>query len=142
MNKKVERTLKILEEDLETRKKNLEKIKKLPLTLIQEAFPEGQWYYTWIGQVEFIMPYTQAKFQVVRDFMKDQLPDYKVGRDFQCIWDSGGAGYFMAYSKDGISFDFAFRSNQEGSTCVMNKIGEKTVPVFEVVCSQEAAAEF
>ncbi len=74
--------------------------------------------------------------------MKDQLPEYKIGRDFQVVWDSGGAGYFIAYSNDKLKFDFAFRSSEQGSTCVLNKIGEKSVPVFEVVCGQEAAAEF
>jgi len=143
MNKKVEQSIKDIEEDIERKKNSLEEFKKLPLSLIQDAFPEGHWYYTWIGSFEFIMPYTQASFQVVRDFMKDQLPEYEIGRDFQVVWDnSSGAGYFIAYKKDSLHFDFAFRSSEQGSTCVLNKIGEKTVPVFEVVCGQEAAAEF
>jgi len=142
MNKKVLEAIKQMEEDVESKKRSIEEFKKLPLSLIQDSFPEGHWYYTWIGQVEFVMPYTQASFQVVRDFMKDQLPEYKIGRDFQVVWDSGGAGYFISYSKDDLRFDFAFRSSTPGSTCVLNKIGEKSVPVFEVVCGQEAAAEF
>jgi hypothetical protein len=144
MDKKVKEAIERFEHDIENRKKLLDSFKKLPLNIIQEAFPEGHWYVSWIDQFEFVMPYVQANFQVVKDFMAEQFPDYVKGRDFGTVWDIGGgsAGMFFKYSHDDIGWDFAFRSGEKGSTCVMNKIGEKSVPIFEVVCGQEAAAEF
>jgi len=43
-----------------------------------------------------------------------------------------------------IRFEVAFRSERNGSTCILNPIGKTTKEVieYEVVCSEQAAEEF
>jgi hypothetical protein len=131
---------------IEERQEAIRVFESLPVSYIEECFPQGEWHYDWIGNFEFRMPYAQEWIEIVKQFMVDQLPFWEQGREFQCVWDSSsGAGFFITYHSTEsrrLKFDFAFRSSVAGSTCVLNKIGEKTVPVFEVVCSQQAADEF
>ena len=131
--------------EIKTRQEALGVFDLLPAHYLQEVFPNGHWRFDWISNFEFVLPYSFQLIETVKQFMTDQMPDWKAGRDFQCIWDgSNAAGYFLSYRNEAlnIKFDMAFRSSEEGSTCVLNKIGEKTVPIFEVVCSQQAAEEF
>lgn len=118
---------------------------QIPVGLICEAFPQGEWHNLALGGFEFRLPMSFELIEDVKCFMALQFPEFKFNRQNQHIWESSGdAGIFLNYKKgswsddDVVTFDFAFRSSEEGTTCVLNQIGTKEVPVFEVVCGEQA----
>jgi len=123
-----------------------ERCEIIPMEQIENMFPEGEWAALSDGTPEFTLPMSFALISSVREIMAMAFPEYELTFDHQFLWeDSGQAGHFLHYRPDGRyshEFSFGFRSNVEGSTCVLNKIGEAMKPVYEVVCSEAAAKEF
>lgn len=147
MSKTVEQMKERIQQEIDARQKAMVVFEQLPASLIAEAFPQGRWYYDWIGNFEFTLPYSFELINTVKEYMELQNPEWKYQREQQLVWDSSAAaGYFIYYQlgeyPNRITFEFAFRSGEKGTTCILNKIGEKQIPVYEVVCSQQAAAEF
>jgi hypothetical protein len=123
---------------------------KIPMNLISQAFPEGHWSQRWFD-VDFELPMSFPLIETFMQFMKDQLPEYELRYDNQYVWEeSKKAGRFIQYSyfdkavPESIDLQVSFRSERNGSTCVLNPIGKKTkeITLYEVVCSEDAAKEF
>lgn len=136
-----------IKSEIREREQLLELVDLLPADYVQEVFPQGSWYKSWIGHFDFRLPYSFELIKQVKEFMALQLPEWKNNYESSHVWDaSKEAGYFIDYihpdPKNRVKFQFEFRSGATGSTCVLNQIGTKQVPIFEVVCSQEAAHEF
>jgi len=109
--------------------------------LLTQAFPEGTWSYSY--NYDFNLPMRFALIDEVKLFMREQFPDAKLNDDRQYVWEES-AGRFVKYRYDGNAIEFTFRTTRNGSTCILNKIGEETkvVPIYEIVCSEAAANEF
>lgn len=134
------RFMKELDQEITKIESSREATKKLPLSLFEEAFPQGRWDLRWMGKdFEFTIPFDKSQIPLINEVAKKA--GYHMIRDFQCIWENDkSAGYFMYFSSEDTSsfFQVGMRSSREGSTCVLNPIGVKEVPIYEVVCSPEA----
>jgi len=116
----------------------LEGLGKVNINLIEEAFPQGSWDFGIFYDIEFRLPFSFELIESFKSFMEMQYPAQKLQREWRHVWDEHkSAGHFLYY--DG--FEVSFRTEREGTTCVLNKIGEtnKVVSIFEVVCSEGAA---
>lgn len=118
-----------------------------PIELITQVFPEAEIQWWWDTDIEITLPMRWSLIEEVKMFMQEQFPSAKLYCDHQVVWDdSKSAGYFLNWHlpteipHDYIPIKFGFRSNKSGSTCVLNQIGTKEVPVFEAVC-QDGAEE-
>jgi hypothetical protein len=125
------------------KQKQLSVLERLPINQLSEAFPNGVWTVSWADSFEFTLPLTFSLFDVVKDYMRDQQPDFKMARESQFVWDeSQRAGHFLEYEATidsaRVRFQFGFRSHREGAQCVLQQIGTKVVPIFEVVCPEGA----
>lgn len=137
---------------IEENKKRLDELELLPIDLLSQAFPEATFGLEWSWYFEMQLPMRQTLIEEVKRFVKEQFPEWEIDNERQIVWDEAkSAGFFIEYlvqkstKETGwkrLEFHVAFRSSKSGSTCVLNKIGEKTVPVYEAVCSEEAAKEF
>jgi len=145
MKKQKEQLKKSIQWEIDQRMKMLEKLERVPCGLISQCFPDGTWITYWSQGFEFTLPFNFELIAQVRAFMTEQFPEYKLLRENQFVWDtSKTAGHFLEYETheedrtDRTWFQFGFRTDHKGTTCVLNKIGEKTVPIFEVICSEGA----
>lgn len=129
---------------IESNKEKLRILELIPVESFSQAFPEATFSFSWTSSFEVSLPMRQSLIQEVKEFIKTQFPDWHLSYERQYVWDnSQSAGYFIDYyMPNRTSFNIAFRSSTAGSTCVLNQIGTKVVPVYEAVCSQEAADEF
>ena len=109
--------------------------------LLKQAFPEGSWSYSY--DYCFTLPMRFALIDEVKVFMEEQFANIRLKGDRQYVWDDS-AGRFLEYDYLDKEIEITFRTTVKGSTCILNKIGEenKVVPIYEVVCSEEAATEF
>ena len=134
LNKEIERQI---DKYLEQRKN----LADMPIELVEQAFPQGHWQDWWGSAYQFVLP---LSFQLVEDFKEFcHLQGWRHTDPHQIVWDSGHAGVFMYVSllEEGNlypQFEVAFRSEKKGSTCVLNVIGTKEVPVYEVTCPEGA----
>lgn len=121
----------------------LERCDVTPLRVIEGMFPEGEWCMLVDAHLEYTMPMCFDLIHLVRNVMAFAFPDYELSFDHQFIWDNSKlAGHFLHYQIDGKyewQFSMAFRSEKEGATCVLTKIGVKEAPVYEVTCAEGAA---
>lgn len=113
-----------------------------PLQLIEEMFVEGGWYHMYGSNIEYRLPFVFAYASMIVSVM-EHFPEWKLMSDSQFVWDSSGsAGRFFEYRLKGHDyykrFNICMRSDVEGSTCILNKIGTKEVPVYEITCSEGA----
>jgi hypothetical protein len=143
MNKQKQRMIKEIQEDVDRLTSLLGEMEILPIGLISQAFPLGKWgVKSWGFGFEFTLPLDFALVEEFKTFMSIQFPDYELEREVQHVFDtSKEAGRFLEYRmkrKPFTKIEAAFRSGKEGSTCVLNKIGEKTMPIYEVICSEGA----
>jgi len=144
-----ERIVRSLKEDIEARERQLKKVERLPIEVLKERFPEGSWSASWGDTFEFCLPYSFALIPEVKSFMRNAAPEFELERENQYVWDRGeanpSAGFFLEYNtnedtwRERIHFQIAFRTGREGTTCVLNQIGTKEVPVYEVTCAEGAA---
>lgn len=126
-----------------------EKVGAVPVNLISEMFPQGRWYKNW-GDIVFELPMSFSLIEEFEQAVKLQFPEFEKTRENQFVWDDQArAGRFIYYSKkigkyETVEFEVAFRSEVDGSTCILNPIGKamKEVTTYEVVCSEAAANEF
>jgi hypothetical protein len=132
--------------EIDARKRLLEKLERIPTGLIAQSFPDGRWTTFWSSGFEFTLPFDFKLIEQARVFMAEQFPGFELVRENRFVWDSSkSAGHFLEYetreqySADRAWFQIAFRTDRKGTTCILNPIGEKTVPVFEVICSEGAA---
>jgi hypothetical protein len=132
-----------IEREIRIRKKLLQTLEELPIDLFCEAFPSGSWGTSWGYDFIFNLPFDFALVDAVKEFMALQFPDHKKVHESRIVWDaSKEAGHFLDYEiedRRGSRLKFSFRTGKEGTTCVLNKIGEKSTPVYEVVCGEGAA---
>lgn len=131
--------------EIEALNDKLAALDRLPVNLIAEAFPQGNWTNSYGSRYEFTLPFDFALIKTVKEFMSLQFPDFALKSERQFVWDeSKDAGYFMEYSTgekdwhEAVWFTIGFRISKKGSVCVMNQIGTKQVPVFEVICADGA----
>lgn len=131
--------------EIEKLNHELADLDRLPVNLIAEAFPQGNWVNAWTGRYEFTLPFDFALIKTVKEFMAMQFPNFILASEHQFVWDeSKDAGYFIEYStgeedwRKAVWFTIGFRISTKGSVCVMNQIGTKEVPVFEVICADGA----
>jgi len=126
--------------DWERRKIELrvEKIKTLPIELVKQAFPEGGWGENRGSDFVFTLPLRFELIDVFKEFSRVQGWQVKNLRRY--VWDDKRAGDFIdIYDlENNYLFEVALRSSVEGSTCVINKIGEEMKPIFEVICGEGA----
>lgn len=112
----------------------------LPLGLLAEAFPEGVWEMHYDGPA-LVLPYNFALIPAIKDFMILQYPKVLLAREYPIIWEEHGtAAYIINYIfLPNVMLEFRLDSSAKGTTCVLNKIGERTkiIPVYEVTCSDE-----
>lgn len=124
--------------------KDLAMLEKVPTGLIAQAFPQGQWKYTYAHDFEFDLGLDYALVNEARIFMATQFPDWVLVLDKQYTWPGmNQATHMLTYAMEGAEFDFAFRSTMEGTTCVVRQIGTsiqpaKEIPLYEVVCAEGA----
>ena len=142
IKEKLLRELKHKIEQIDREAKNLEKI---PVDLFQQAFPDGEWHNSWAGGLVFTLPYNFQLIEIVKAFVQDQFPEFELYHEHQNVWGrEKEAGYFLYYrttDKYGFgdsTFEVAFRTGRDGTTCVLNQIGTEEVPVFEVTCEEGA----
>jgi len=128
--------------------RNFEKLRKrvclmrTVIDLMEQEFPQGSWSVTWLCEAVFALPFDNSLVLAVKEFVATKLPEFEEMRDQQYVWDNSvEAGRFLEWSDGSLYFEVSFRTSREGSVCVLNQIGTKVVPVYEVVCSQEAADE-
>jgi hypothetical protein len=115
----------------------------LPIEQIQDAFPMGEWGEWWTTGYEFALP---LSFQLIDEFQEFvQQSGWAVYNVHNHVWDDSAAAgtFFDVYLNPNEMcgtryFHVAFRSTKEGSTCVVQQIGTKEVPVYEVTCADGA----
>ncbi len=135
-----------IKREIATREKQLANLERLPINLISEVFPNCHWSNSWLNSFECTLPFDFSLIATVREFMQMHFPnEWKLKRENQFVWDSSkDAGHFLEYETteenywDRVEFQFAFRTGREGTTCVLNEIGKKEVPIYEVICSEQA----
>lgn len=119
-----------------------QKLDRLPINLVQEAFPQGVWGTFWDFDFEFTLPMSVELLEQFKDFCDYQ--GFVVGTVSQQVWNAKDAGYFIDVRVTSdyprVEFRVAFRSNREGTTCVIQQIGTEVKPVFEVVCGESAGS--
>lgn len=137
-----------IQREIKSNQELLKRLEKVPIGLISQAFPQASWWASWGDRIECSLPMSFSLVAEVKEFMAMQFPEFILDDERQHVWDAQKqAGLFLKYStknKYGLPetrFEFGFRSERDGSTCVLNKIGEKTVPIFEVTC-KDGAEEF
>lgn len=125
-------------------------LEHLPLDLVQQAFPQGKWYVSYVG-IEFQLPYSFPLFSEVRTFMDIQFPEWKKPNELIPNTLSGSTTYaWMIYTiydekhpLGSYQLEFDFNSGREGTTCVISKIGQEermqTFPIYEITCPDGAA---
>lgn len=140
-----ENLVKALELEIEYANKKIALLEKLPIETIADAFGSGNWEQSWGGSFEFCLPYDFSLISKFKKYMEENWPDFRMYGERQFVWDEQkSAGLFLEYeTKDGnfygrTRFSVAFRSSRNGSTCVLNPIGTKEIPVFEVICADGA----
>ena len=144
-----ERLVSSITDEIEALRINLRDIEAIPVSLIAEIFPVGRWYKNWHNMC-FTLP---MSFPLIDSFMKmmeEQFPEFEKKNDNQYVWsEQKKAGRFLGYTKkitdyERVTFEVTFRSENEGSTCVLNPVSTemKEMITYEVVCSEAAAQEF
>ncbi len=130
-----------IEKEIKERHDAIEYAKKLPINELAEAFPAGKWNYDWIGRFEFALPYS---FELIEKVKAEVVKFAEIRNTTTHVWSDKEAGYFISCKSVGGYFEINFRTTREGTTCVLNKIGEEVItkPIYEVICSQAAADEF
>lgn len=131
--------------EIDSRQQQLRALSRLPVNLFCQAFPEGSWSASWGGGFEFTLPFNFVLIEQIKQFVSEQFPEYELKDERRHVWDeSKAAGHFLEYStkesawSDRSRFEIAFRTQRAGTTCVLNQIGEKKIPIFEVICSEGA----
>lgn len=140
-----ERSIKYIDSKIRSLEEQKENLKLIPIELFYQAFPEVNFSTDSFGSFTFLFPMSFEIIETVQKFISEQFPEWKVWTDNQFVWDeSKRGGRFIDYhiGNSHITVSVDFRSEVTGSTCVLNKIGTKEVPVFEMVCSEQAAEEF
>ena len=129
-----------LMEHIDCEMKRLERLTNtanaLPINLFVEAFPAGRWSTNWFDVV-INFPFDFALIEQVKKFIIEQ--GGVIWYENRFVWnDQGKAVHFLTIFMNGVSFDINFRTENKGSTCVLNKIGEETkvLPIYEVICSE------
>jgi len=138
-----------ISKEMEYLKINLRDTEIIPVNLMAEIFPMGIWHKNWY-QLCFTMPMSFPLIDRFMKMMEEQFPEFSLTHDTQHVWsEEKKAGRFLEYTKrnddyERVVFEVNFRSENEGSTCVLNPISMKMKEVitYEVVCSEEAAQEF
>ncbi len=132
--------LKRLFDDLDYQQTKIDKMRKmveeLPIELVKQVFPMGHWSEFWMYEYEFTMPLDFALEAQFIEFI--ELQGWGHDKLRRTVWqDSKEAGDFITVNvSKSLDFRAAFRSGTQGSTCVLNKIGEEMKPVYEVICSK------
>lgn len=134
MKTKRQYLLQSIENDFELLKERKDALEKLPIELVLQCFPNGDWQHQYGRTYGFVLPMSFALVEEVKEFCRIQ--GYTIRNERTYVWDQQAAAgtFFDAYIDDRVYIDFQFRSGREGSTCVLQKIGDKSVPIFEVVC--------
>mgnify|MGYP001316257053 CR=1 FL=1 len=111
-------------------------------TLFKQAFPEGDW--TLCNRYEFKLPMRFSLEKEFAIFMATQYPDWVPGEMVHYVGLTAMDYIVYRHKELDISIEIDFNSTRPGATCVLNKIGEETkiFPIYEVVCSEQAAKEF
>jgi len=145
-----EEIIKSIEEEIEEYENEIKMLKHVPFERFVEVFPEGSWHRSFRYGFHYNMPYVNKTIREFELFVATEFPEWKKSNDWQNV-DSNGAIFDLDYRLQKpyqkMCITVRFQSNNPGSTCVLNKIGEKEVPakivpIYEVVCKQEAADEF
>ena len=129
-----------LQREIENRQKYIEQIEQLPVDLICECFP-GINANMWGNEVDFWFPFDFELIGTVKEFMNTHT-DYKLQKETRHV--DNNASHHLDYRAKGlIDVSFIFSTTQDGTTCVLNQIGTKTVeakevPIYEVICSEGA----
>ena len=148
MNK--EEIIKSIKDEIAEYKKEISLIEQVPFDRFSEVFPEGKWRSSCRNSLHYDMPYVNKTIHEFELFVATEFPEWKKSSVWQNV-DSNGAVFDLDYRLPApyqrMCITVRFQSNNSGSTCVLNKIGEKEipakiVPIYEVVCKQEAADEF
>lgn len=145
MNTQKEELIASVTREIERKTKALKRLEVIPVNELSEQFG-GHWWLDITEKFELSMPYDFAMIGKVKEYMAEKFPDFRISREKQYIWNSPepAAGYSLEYETteedwwERTCFDIMFRSGNKGSTCVLNKIGEEVVPVFEVICADGA----
>ncbi len=146
MKTQKEQLIESLNCEMEKYQRLLEKVERIPVQLFAEAFPNGRWTNFWGSSFEFALPFDFKLINQVKVFVSMQFPEFVLSRENQFVWDtSKSAGHFLEYEtqedswRDRVTFQVAFRTEKEGTTCVLNQVGKKEVPVYEVICKDGAS---
>ena len=124
--------------EIERINRRVEMLDKLPIKLVKQAFPIGNWNEFAGSCYQFTMPMNFVMENDFKEFCRVQ--GFEVKNWQRHIWDGRNAGDFCdVYVTDDVYFYVAFRSERTGSTCVLKKIGEEMKPIFEAVCTEGAA---
>ena len=149
MNAK-EKIIKSIKDEIAEYKKELGLIDQVPFERFSEVFPEGEWYPSCRNSLHYNMPYVNKTIHEFELFVATEFPEWKKSSVWQNV-DKNGAIFDLDYRLPSpyqrMCITVCFQSINPRSTCVLNKIGEKEipakiVPIYEVVCKQEAANEF
>jgi hypothetical protein len=116
-----------------------ERLNRMPIELVEQAFPQGEWQDWWGYSYEFKLP---LDFQLANEFrFFCDLQGFTYSKSRQHLWDEGGGSaglFFDVYLDNKENFSVSMRSEIEGSTCKLQQIGTKEVPVYEVTCPDGA----
>jgi len=144
-----EEIIKNIKEEIAEQEEALKILEHVPFERFAEVFPEGSWSESF-GNLHYNMPYVNKTIHEFELFVATEFPEWKKLSIWENV-DASGAVFDLDYRLpipyQKMCITVRFLSNNPGSTCVLNKIGEKEipakiVPIYEVVCKQEAADEF
>lgn len=134
-----------LQRERDTLNEAIASLDRLPIELLGENFPGCTWFRTYGKQFECTLPFDFQLIDKVRKFMQENLPEFQLKRENRYVWDTQkSAGHFLEYEttedhwSERAMFSIAFRTGHSGTTCVLNQIGTKEVPVYEVICAEGA----
>jgi len=149
-----EEIIKNIKEEIAEQEEALKTLEYVPFERFVEVFPEGSWHKGWRGDCRYgfhyNMPYVNKTIHEFELFIATEFPEWKKFNIWENVDASGAVfdlDYHLPIPYQKMCITVRFLSNNPGSTCVLNKIGEKEipakiVPIYEVVCKQEAADEF
>ena len=137
---------------LATRREALREMKDIikadeHILILEEKYSDAYWWF-FSSSIYLELPWSFSLIQEAKEFMANLGWEFISESDSMPTREGGNASKFIYYKvpNSKLNVKFEFNSGKKDSTCVLNKIGEKEVteiqPIFEVVCSDEAAEEF
>ena len=129
--------------EIEQKQALCEKILKCKtfLDTFEEVFPHAD-MSIWTNEIDIWLPFDFEMISQVREYM---LIQWNRANPEENRYFSGSTGVHKLVYRDflGFRFEFLFATNRDGTTCILNKIGEEEIPasmkpIYEVICTKGA----